>query len=108
MGNEGTEHLLSTYCVQGIFPAFSLSILTITLQSPQFAEEEPEAQKGLCLTQGCRADKKGLHLNLVLSALSTSGNSRCHLGTLARATCAPEPGAPLALCLTPEGPSERH
>lgn len=68
MGNEGTEHLRGTYCVQGIFPTFSLLILTITLQSPQFAEEEPEAQKGLCLTQGCRADKKGLHLNLVLSA----------------------------------------
>lgn len=46
VGNWGTEHLLGTCYVQDIFHEFSHLVLMITLQIPQFTEEEPEAQKG--------------------------------------------------------------
>lgn len=46
-GNWGIRHGLGTCDVQGTFPEFSHLILTTSLQSPQFVEEELEAQKSL-------------------------------------------------------------
>ena len=67
----------------GCFSLVSHLVLVMTLPSSQFAKEEPEAQKLLCLTQGCTADDKSLHTSPGLPALEvclTSGNSHCNLG----------------------------